>query len=227
MRDVTAGSEPLVLLDLDGTLTDSGPGIVASATYAYTALDLPVPTPDVLRSFVGPPITESFRAHGVPEAQVWDAVTEYRRAFRAGGMYDNALYPGVPDALRALRDAGCRLVVATSKPQVFAEPICAHFGLDALLDGVFGAPPDDVPSTKADVVAAALAAQGSWSPATTVMVGDREHDVRGAAAHGIRCVGVAWGYAGDGELERAGAVRVVGAPGELVSAVLELVRAAA
>jgi phosphoglycolate phosphatase len=227
MRGVTLPAAPLVLLDLDGTLTDSGPGIAASATYAFTALGLPVPAPAVLRSFVGPPITESFRLHGVPEARVRDAVTEYRRAFRAGGMYDNALYPGVVDALRRLRGDGCRLALATSKPQVFAEPICAHFGLDALLDGVFGAPPDDVPSTKADVIAAALAAQDGWSPTTTVMVGDREHDVRGAAAHGIRCVGVAWGYGGEGELERAGAVTVVDTPDALVAAVRSLVRVAA
>jgi phosphoglycolate phosphatase len=227
VADNAGVTAPLLLLDLDGTLTDSGPGIVASATYAYTALGLPVPAPAVLRSFVGPPITESFRAHGVPGPRVWDAVTEYRRAFRAGGMYDNALYPGILDALRALRADGFRLVLATSKPQVFAEPICAHFGLDALLDGVFGAPPDDVPSTKADVIAAALAAQDGWAPATTVMVGDREHDVHGAAAHGIRCVGVAWGYAPAGELERAGAVEVVGAPSDFLAAARRLTRVAA
>ncbi|MDM7856051.1 HAD hydrolase-like protein [Cellulomonas alba] len=214
---------PLVLLDLDGTLTDSGPGIFACAADAFRTLGLPVPTAAELRTFVGPPIADSFRAHGVPADRVRDAVTAYRAAFVAGGMYDNAVFDGIPEALRRLRADGCRLVVATSKPQVYAEPICARFGLDVLVDGVFGAPPDDVPSTKADVIAAALAAIGDWSRGTTVMVGDREHDAAGAAAHGLRCVGVSWGYAGHGELERAGAVEVVDSPSALVATVRRLV----
>ncbi|GAA4625610.1 HAD hydrolase-like protein [Cellulomonas oligotrophica] len=212
---------PVVLLDLDGTLTDSYPGIAASARAAYTALGLPVPDDATLRTFVGPPITGSFAAHGVPADRLTEAVAAYRVHFRAGGMWDNRVYDGVDDQLRALRAAGARLAVATSKPEVFAQPICERFGLAAHLEGVFGAPLDHVPSTKADVIARALAVLGAAAPVDrAVMVGDREHDVHGAAAHGIACVGVGWGYASDGELVAAGAVEVVADVADLAARVL-------
>jgi phosphoglycolate phosphatase len=223
---VTRSPAPLVLLDLDGTLMDSAPGIVASAAHAYRALGLPVPDAATLRSFVGPPITDSFPRHGVPPELLSEIVRQYRAAFTAGGMYDNAVFDGVPGALRALRDAGCVLAVATSKPEVYAVPICERFGLTPLVDAVFGAPLDEATSTKADVIAKALATLGRVSPvdASTdgpvLMVGDREHDVHGAAAHGIDCLGVTWGYAAPGELEAAGAVALVDDVAELADAVL-------
>src|SRR4051812_42071008 len=161
---------PLCLLDLDGTLMDSAPGITASAAFAYQALGLEVPLSTVLRSFVGPPITGSFAAHGVPADRVTDAVRAYRTDFVTRMITDNALFEGVVDVLRELRAAGIRLVVATSKPEVYARPICDAFRLTELVDGVFGAPPDDTPSTKADVVAAALAAFPDGAP--VLMVGD-------------------------------------------------------
>lgn len=214
---------PLVLLDLDGTLTDSAPGIVASAQAAYADLALPTPDAATLRTFVGPPIAGSFLAHGVPAERVGEAIAAYRRYFRAAGMFDNAVFDGVPEVLRALRSAGARLVVATSKPTVFARPIVEHFGLADLLDGVFGAPPDDVPSSKATVIAEALASLGAagFDTAATLMVGDREHDVIGARTHGIDTLGVAWGYAVPGELESAGAVAVLESPADLVPAVAD------
>ncbi len=214
---------PLVLLDLDGTLTDSAPGIVASARSAYAALGLVAPDDATLRSFVGPPIVGSFLAHGVPGDAIREAVAAYRAAFAAGGMWDNAVFDGIPQALATLRAAGVTMLVATSKPAVFARPITERFGLAALVDGVFGAPPDDVPSSKATVVGealASLAGRGGHDPARTLMVGDREHDVRGAAAHGIDTLGVAWGYAAPGELAQAGALGIVGRTDELADAVL-------
>lgn len=214
---------PLVLLDLDGTLTDSAPGIVASARAAYADLGLPAPDAATLRTFVGPPIVGSFLAHGVPAERIGEAVAAYRRSFTAGGMFDNAVFDGVPEVLAALRETGATLLVATSKPTVFARPIADHFGLTALLDGVFGAPPDDVPSSKATVIAEAVASLGPglFDPRRTVMVGDREHDVLGARAHGIDTVGVRWGYALPGELEAAGAVAVVERPADLLAAAVE------
>lgn len=219
---MTSTPRPLVLLDLDGTLMDSAPGITASVQHAYRALGLPVPDAAALRSFVGPPITDSFPRHGVPPELVTEAVAQYRVAFTAGGMFDNAVFDGVPTALRALRDAGCLLAVATSKPEVYARPICDRFGLSPLVDAVFGAPLDEGTSTKADVIAKALANLGRSADdaARTLMVGDREHDVHGAAEHGIACLGVTWGYAGPGELERAGAVALVLDVAELAGAVL-------
>ncbi|MEN5072756.1 HAD hydrolase-like protein [Isoptericola cucumis] len=224
---MTRSPAPLVLLDLDGTLTDSAPGILAGIRHAYGVLGLPVPDEATLRSFVGPPITESFGGHGVPADRVDEAVTAYREVFAAGGMYDNRVFDGVPQVLRELRAAGCTLAVATSKPEVFARPICDRFGLTELVDGVFGAPIEEGTSTKADVIAKALAALGRTSPVVpgadgpAVMVGDREHDVHGAAAHGIPCLGVTWGYAADGELEAAGAAGLVHDVAGLTRAVLD------
>jgi phosphoglycolate phosphatase len=199
---------------------------VASAAHAYRALGLPVPDAATLRSFVGPPITDSFPRHGVPPELLSETVRQYRAAFTAGGMYDNAVFDGVPAALRTLRDAGCTLAVATSKPEVYAVPICERFGLTSLVDAVFGAPLDEATSTKADVIAKALATLGRVSPVDAatdgpvLMVGDREHDVHGATAHGIDCLGVTWGYAAPGELEAAGAVALVDDVAALADAVL-------
>jgi phosphoglycolate phosphatase len=209
---------PLVLLDLDGTLTDSAPGITAAIATTYGTLGLPVPSPTELRSFVGPPITQSFAAHGVPQDRVTEAARAYREVFVDGMIRDNRVYDGIPEVLAQLRAAGVRLVVATSKPEIYARPICDAFGLTDLVDGVFGAPLDESTSTKADVVAAALAANPDAEP--LVMVGDREHDVHGARSNGIDTIGVTWGYAAPGELVAAGAAELVGTPAELTAAVL-------
>lgn len=214
---------PLVLLDLDGTLTDSYPGIAASARVAFGALGLPVPDDAALRRFVGPPLADSFLAAGVAADRVPDAIAAYRGYFREAGMWENSVYPGVPEQLAALRESGARLAVATSKPGVFAGPICERFGIAPFLDGLFGAPLDHVPSSKALVVGAALDALHPVGAA--LMVGDREHDVHGAAAHGVGCLGVAWGYALPGELVGAGALAVVDDVHDLANAVTGLLEA--
>lgn len=214
---------PLVLLDLDGTLMDSAPGIVASVAHTYRTLGLPVPDAATLRSFVGPPITDSFVGHGVPVERLHEAVEAYRADYSAGRLFEARVFPHVPEALAALRAAGCTLAVATSKPTVYARPVCERFGLTPLVDLVQGAPIDESTSTKAMVIAEALAGLGPSrvpAPSATVMVGDRSHDVRGAAEHAIATVGVAWGYAAPGELVDAGAVAVVEDVDALVVAVL-------
>lgn len=206
---MTRAIPPLVLLDLDGTLTDSAPGIMRSARVAYRALGLPTPTTAQLRSFVGPPLPESFRSGGVPEARVTAAVAAYRAEFEAGGMWESEVFPGILEQLAALRTAGFTLAVATSKPEIYARPICERRGITALVDGVYGAPLDNVPSTKATVIAHAMAELGADRvppPERCVMVGDRHHDVDGAAEHGIACLGVAWGYAEPGELDGAAGI---------------------
>ncbi|GMA24261.1 5'-nucleotidase [Luteimicrobium album] len=227
--DLPALPPGVVLLDLDGTLTDSAPGIVGSLRAALTEAGLPVPDDAALRRFVGPPLPGMLRASGAPADRVDELVTTYRRHFTAGGMFDNAVFPGIEEAMDALRDAGAVLAVATSKPEVYARQIAEHFGLDAHLthglDGVFGADTDlGTRAGKAEVVAHALASLAERGvvarPATTVMVGDREHDVLGAGRHGIATVGVAWGYAEPGELEAAGAVAVVHTPRELTDLLL-------
>ncbi|ROR93979.1 phosphoglycolate phosphatase [Salana multivorans] len=218
----TTTAAPLVLLDLDGTLTDSAPGIMASAAAAFDALGLARPTPDELRSFVGPPLPVSMRALGVPPERLSEAVRAYRASFAAGNMWDNRVYDGIPEQLGLLRAAGCTLAVATSKPEVYARPICERFGLTARVDRVYGAPLDDVPSSKASVIAHSLAdlRRRELVPDAEriLMVGDRHHDVEGAREHDIDCLGVGWGYAVLGEL--ADAVGIVPRVDDLAAAVL-------
>jgi phosphoglycolate phosphatase len=207
---------------------DSAPGITASAAHAFAALSLPTPDADALRAFVGPPITDSFPAHGVPPDRIAEAVAAYRAEYREHGMWNNSVFPGIPHQLQRLRQAGCTLLVATSKPQVFADPIMERFDLRGMVDGVFGAPLDEHRSTKADVIAAALASLGraasgqAASGGPVLMVGDREHDVIGAREHAIDTLGVTWGYAAPGELPHAGAVAVIDDVANLASTTLAL-----
>lgn len=212
---------PLALLDLDGTLSNSAPGILRSASVTLASLGLPVPEPEVLLAFVGPPLPVSLRAHGVPEHRILEAIEAYRAEFEAGGMWESAPFPGIGEQLERLRAAGLTLAVATSKPEGYARQICERWGLDRLVDGVFGAPPDHIPSTKATVIAHALEELGPArvpEASRIIMVGDRHHDVEGAAENGIACLAAGWGYGDPGELE--GAVAVVAEVAGLADAVL-------
>ncbi|GAA1871789.1 HAD hydrolase-like protein [Myceligenerans crystallogenes] len=211
-----------VLLDLDGTLTDSAPGVLASLRVAFAEIGLPVPDDEHLRGFVGPPLGLSFHRSGLTHEQAEAAIEVYRREYEGGGMLDNSVFDGVPELLTALADVGVTRVVATAKPQPYAEQVVRHFGLDAYLSGgiagVFGPAMEGAGNHegKEKVIARALAASGGdQAGAAAVMVGDREHDVRAAAANGIPTIGVAWGYGSPGELEEAGAAVVVGSAGEL------------
>lgn len=210
---------PLVLLDLDGTLTDSAPGILGSIRDTYAQLGIPVPAEDVLRGFVGPPLHENLLGHGVPADRLDEAVAAYRHSY-ATGMFDNAVYPGIPAALADLRAAGARLIVATSKPEPFAVRICAHLDLTRRVDAIAGASMDGRRGSKAQVVARALSMAGLDADGPRIMVGDREHDVHGAREHGIRTIGAGWGYAAPGELGTAGALAIADQPGDLARTVL-------
>ena len=170
----------------------------------------------VLRSFIGPPLQDTFTALGLDEAAVVQAVALYRERFSERGLYENEVYEGVVQALVALRAAGHRLAVATSKPTPFAERIVAHFELRQYLDLVAGATLDGARRHKADVIGFALA-ELAVPASEAVMVGDRAQDIDGARAHGMRSVGVRWGYAEVGELETAGASAIVASPGDLVN----------
>jgi phosphoglycolate phosphatase len=204
----------LVLFDLDGTLVDSSPGIHAAVRYAVAALGLPEPTAPQLRGMVGPPLQDGFAlVLGVPVADVPRAVAAYREHYAAGALLQATAHDGIPELLADLRAADATLAVATSKPEPFAVRLLEHTGLLPAFASVHGATMDGLVRHKDQVVAAALAAHPDGRD--PVLVGDRSHDVLGAAAHGLPCVGAGWGPAEDGELEAAGAVAVAITPAEV------------
>ena len=211
-----------IFFDLDGTLTDSGPGIVASVAYALRKLGVEPPEPEQLRPFIGPPLLWSFsHFYGFDEEKSKEAVRLYREYFTAGGMFENSVYPGIPDALDRLRAAGFRLAVATSKPELFSRQIISHFGLDKYFEAVCGAAMDESRTEKADVVRYALGTLGVTAE-ESLMVGDREHDVLGAKAVGLRCLGVLWGYGSREELTNAGASALAETPEDMAGLILRM-----
>ena len=219
-RGGTDGGSGCIFFDLDGTLTDSGPGITASVSYALEKLGAPPLDAETLRAFIGPPLKWSFGHFcGFDEAACTEAVRLYREYFTAGGMFENKVYPGIPEALDRLRGAGLRLAVATSKPELFSRQIVAHFGLDVYFEAVCGAAMDETRTEKAEVLRYALETLGA-APAGSLMVGDREHDVLGAGAVGLHCLGVLWGYGSREELTKAGAAALAETPAEMAELIL-------
>jgi phosphoglycolate phosphatase len=187
------GSAPqLVIFDLDGTLTDSAEGIVASFLHALSHIGAPVPDGDLAAQIVGPPMDDTFRALQLGE-NVDAAIAAFRAEYGARGWAMNTLFDGIAPLLADLEAAGIRLAVATSKLEPTAQRILAHFGLDQHFEVIAGASPDGSRKTKVEVLAHALD-QLQPLPERVLMVGDRSHDVDGAAAHGIDTVVVGWGY---------------------------------
>ena len=194
--------------DLDGTLTDSAPGIVNSVCYALQKLGIEPPPKEQLTCFIGPPLSWSFSTYfGMDEALAQRAVDAYREYYRAGGMLENSVYPGVADLLKDLRDAGIVCVLATSKPHIFANRILQHFSLDRYFSLVSGPELDGTRGEKSEVIAYALEQLGIDST-RALMIGDREHDVLGAKQFGMDSAGVLWGFGSEEELRRAGATYV-------------------
>ena len=186
------GPGDLVIFDLDGTLTDSADGIVASFRHALHTVGAAVPDGDLAARIVGPPMHVTLGEMGLGE-HVDAAITAYRADYTARGWAMNKPFPGIADLLADLGAAGARLAVATSKAEPTAQRILAHFGLDSWFEVIAGASTDGVRSAKADVLAHALA-QLAPLPQRVLMIGDRSHDVEGAAAHGISAIVVGWGY---------------------------------
>lgn len=185
-------SAQLVIFDLDGTLTDSAQGIVSSFRHALGSVGAVVPDGDLASMVVGPPMHHTLREMGLGE-HTDAAIAAYRSDYMTRGWAMNRLFDGIPALLADLRAAGVRLAVATSKAEPTAQRILAHFGLDEHFEVIAGASVDGSRATKADVVAHALA-QLDDVPDRILMIGDRSHDVEGAAEHGIDTVVVGWGY---------------------------------
>lgn len=211
--------DSVVLLDLDGTLTDSAPGIVACLRYALAGMGLAQPTDDEVRRHLGPPLRVTFTQHyGMSDDEAVRAIDLYRERYHDVGLFENAVYPGVEAMLDALA-ATSTLAVATSKPTVSSRRILEHFGLLDRFAVVAGADLSGGRESKADVVAHALDLLGT-DGSGAVMVGDREHDVLGAAAHGIPTVAVLWGYGDEEELRAAGASALASRPQDVPGLVI-------
>lgn len=202
-----------LLFDLDGTLIDSGEGIMSCAALALNRLGLPVPPPDELRTFVGPPLSESFPRFGCTPQQTEEAITIYRQRYNTVGKFEGFPYPGIAQLLSRLKDVGCRLYVATSKPEPVSVEILHHFGLADYFDRIAGAALDKSRGTKAEVIAYLLREVGPLE--RPLMIGDTAYDVLGAARHGIPTAGVDWGYGTVESMRQAGAAAIVSSVDEL------------
>ena len=205
-----------ILFDLDGTIADSAPGITATLAHMFEALELPVPSPAELLRYVGPPILDAFRdfAGFSPEKSA-HALEIYRKEYALNGVTGTSAYPGIDELLKAIHDSGIPVSLATSKPERPALKMLDTYGLRQYFDVITGASEDETRSAKADVVAEALrrlTAAGA-DVSSPVMVGDRIHDVEGAAAHGVPTIYVEWGYGSPAE--QAGAIATAATPEEL------------
>ena len=215
MRDI-------ILFDLDGTLTDPALGITNSILHALSKMGRDLPPRESLYRFIGPPLVPAFREFlGMTEEEAQRALVLYREYFSVTGLFENTPYDGITDALAELKSAGCTLALATSKPMKFALQILEHFDLAQYFTVISGASMDKKRNTKDAVIGHTLQMLGNPDVSRVVMVGDRLHDVEGAAKFGIPTVGVLWGYGSRGELTDAGAVHLASDMGEMVRILLK------
>lgn len=207
----------VLLWDLDGTLTDSKEGITRSVQYALERLDYPLPKTDDLDWIIGPPLKESFKTlfQTTDEAFLNRAIGIYRERYEAIGLYESIIYPGIPELLHQLKDNGCRHLLATSKPRVFAEKILQHFVLDSYFSVIMGSELNGEFVEKDCLIAEVLKTLSSDSRSKTVMIGDRSYDVHGAIANNIDVISVGYGYGTSDELR-------IASPNFIVQSVQEL-----
>jgi len=204
------------LFDLDGTLTDPGPGITNCVRYALEKFDIHPKNREELYPYIGPPLTFSFQEyHGLTAVQAEQALLYYRERFSVKGLYENEVYPGIPEMLQDLKNRGVILIVATSKPEEFTVRILEHFDLAKYFDFVGGNTLDEKRPTKEAVISYIKENYPAISSENAVMVGDRKYDVIGAKAHGLPSVGVLYGYGSREELAEAGADFLAITPSEL------------
>ncbi len=202
-----------ILFDLDGTLTDSGEGIINCASLALAHFGLPVPTREEMRVFVGPPLHDTFRRFGVPEDKIDEAIQIFRSRYVPIGKFENKPYPGIKELLSSLQAQGHRLYVATSKPEIMSVEILEHFHLASYFTRICGASLDESRTSKSAVISYLL--ENCKDVSKAIMVGDTAFDVVGAKVHGIPTIGVSWGYGSEADLVEAGAAAIAHSPQEL------------
>ena len=204
-----------ILFDLDGTLSNPEKGITTGVQIALRRFGIEENDPDRLRAFIGPPLWTMFREqYGLSAGEAERAVGYYREYYTGTGLFENYVYPGIPEMLEGLRGEGRRLWIATSKPTVMAETVLRHFGLDGNFEQICGIGLNDADKSKSDVIAGVLT-DFALTPAETVMVGDRKFDIEGGRANRLRTVGVTWGFGSVAELLLAGATALAQSPASL------------
>ena len=208
------------LFDLDGTLTDPGVGITNSVMYALNKYKIYVSDRSELYPFIGPPLQDSFRKYyGVSEEQANQAVEYYREYFRAGGIFENTVYDGIPELLKALKKEKITVALATSKPYEFAVRILQHFDLYRYFDYIGAATMDGSIRRKTDIIARLLGQFGDIDKSAVLMIGDRDQDIAGAKANSLHSIGVLWGYGSVDELRNAGSDYLIAKPSDLLELV--------
>lgn len=210
------------LFDLDGTLTDPAEGITKSVAYALERFGITVEDRRVLYPFIGPPLLDSFQEfYGMTVADSRRAMEYYREYFQDKGIFENEIYPGIPELLYGLKAQGTLVMVATSKPEEFSQRILEHFGVARYIDFLGGNTLNEDRPAKIDVLRHIFRSNPSIAPLDAVMVGDRRFDAEGARECGMDCIGVTYGYGGREELEQAGANLIVDTVEELSNALLK------
>lgn len=210
-----------ILFDLDGTLTDPGVGITNSVAHALKKYSIEVNDRTELYKFIGPPLWESFeKYYGFSKEEAKAAVEYYREYYRKKGIFENLVYDGIKGLLDNLQNAGKTLIVATSKPEVFAKQILEHFKIAKYFTYIAGANLDGTRVKKDEVIQYALDANGVSDKSKVIMIGDREHDIIGAKKVGVDSIGVLFGYGSREELEHAQATYMVEKVEEILSILL-------
>ena len=212
-----------IFFDLDGTLTDSAPGIIKAVTYSLEQLGIPLPPAQVMHKFVGPPLLWSYDHWcGMDLEKSWEAVWKFREYYNVTGVYENSVYDGVPEMLDTLRAAGCKLVLATSKPEETAHLVLDHFRLKDRFTLVAGSREKEGILEKDTVIADAIKRLGITDRTGIVMVGDRSNDIEGGKVNGLKTLGVLYGYGGREELTAAGADLLAETPAEAAQLLLNM-----
>lgn len=211
----------VILFDLDGTLSDSGPGITNSVKYALDKYGIEVKDRRELFRFIGPPLVDSFMMfYGFSAEKALEITHVYREYYSVKGIFENEVYDGIEELLKKLQQVGKKVIVATSKPELFARKIIDHFGLTEYFEYVAGSNMNETRSYKDEVIAYALESCGITDLSKVLMVGDREHDILGAKKIGTDSLGVLWGYGDREELEKAGADYIAEKPQDVFEIIM-------
>lgn len=214
-----AGKFDYVLFDFDGTIADTGRGIMRCALIALNFYGYDEPERERLKAFVGPPLVDSFLTYGTDPETARKMVDKYREHYSAGGMFESDLYEGAEDMLKALYAAGCKMAIASSKPGKYVAAILERLGIDGYFSFISAPEIGHVNPTKQELIDTAVSAIGA-DKAKTVMVGDRLFDIEGARLSGVASIGAVYGFGGEEEMKKYGADMLAYSPSQITELIL-------